>query len=152
MRSVKKGLRYALIPQKALNLILTQNTMKELRKYYRIKGTPDEIYAALINPFSISLWTGGEAKMEEQAGTEFSLFDGDIEGKNLEFVKDSKIVQEWYFGDQEEKSIVTIILRADKLYTKIELHHTNIPDEAYEDMIHGWDAYYFGGLKEFFEK
>jgi activator of HSP90 ATPase len=59
--------------------------MKELRKYYRIKGTPEEIYAALINPFSITLWTGGEAKMEEKPGTEFSLFDGDIEGKNLEF-------------------------------------------------------------------
>ena len=126
--------------------------MKEFRKYYRIKGAPDEIYAALINPFSITLWTGGEAKMEEKPGTEFSLFDGDIEGKNLEFVKDSKIVQEWYFGDQEEKSVVTIILRGDRLYTKIELHHINIPDEAYEDMIYGWDTYYFGGLKEFFEK
>lgn len=126
--------------------------MKELRKYYRIKSTPDEIYAALVNPFSITLWTGGEAKMEEKPGTEFSLFDGDIEGKNLEFEKDSKIVQEWYFGDQEEKSVVTITLRGDRLYTKIELHHINIPDEAYEEMIYGWDTYYFGGLKEFFEK
>ena len=25
-------------------------------------------------------------------------------------------------------------------------------DEAYEDMIYGWDTYYFGGLKEFSEK
>jgi len=126
--------------------------MKELRKYYRIKGTPDEIYAALTNPFSIALWSGGEAKMKEEAGTEFSLFDGDIEGMNLEFEKDNKIVQEWYFGDQQEKSMVTITLRPDRHYTKIELHHTNIPEEAYEDMVHGWDSYYFGGLKEFFEK
>ena len=126
--------------------------MKELRKYYRIKGTPNEIYAALTNPFSITLWTGGEAKMEEVPGTEFSLFDGDIEGMNLDFEKESKIVQEWYFGNQEDKSIVTITLRADRIYTKIELHHTNIPDEAYKDMAYGWDTYYFGGLKEFFEK
>lgn len=126
--------------------------MKELRKYYRIKGTPNEIYAVLTNPFSITLWTGGEAKMEEKPGTEFSLFDGDIEGMNLDFEKDSKIVQEWYFGNQEDKSIVTITLRADRIYTKIELHHTNIPDEAHEDIAYGWDKYYFGGLKEFFEK
>ena len=39
--------------------------MKELRKYYRIKGSPEEIYAALINPFAISLWTGAEAKMKD---------------------------------------------------------------------------------------
>jgi len=151
MRLVKKGLRNG-NSIKSFKFGYNSKNMKELRKYYRIKGTPDEIYAALINPFSITLWTGGEAKMEEKPGTEFSLFDGDIEGKNLEFEKNSKIVQEWYFGDQKEKSVVTITLRGDRLYTKIELHHINIPDEAYEDMIYGWDTYYFGGLKEFFEK
>jgi activator of HSP90 ATPase len=126
--------------------------MKELRKYYRIKGTPEEIYAALINPFAITLWTGGEAEMKEEPGTRFSLFDGDIEGINIAFEQNSKIIQEWFFGDQEEKSIVTITLRPDRHYTKIELHHTHIPDEAYEDIAHGWDTYYFGGLKDFFEK
>ena len=126
--------------------------MKELHKYYRIKGTPEEIYASLINPFAISLWTGAEADMNEEPGSRFSLFDGDIEGKNIAFESNQKIIQEWFFGDQEEKSIVTITLRPDRHFTKIELHHTNIPEEAYEDMAHGWDSYYFGGLKDFFEK
>lgn len=126
--------------------------MKEIRKYYRIKGTTEELYAALINPFAISLWTGAEANMKEEAGSKFSLFDGDIEGINLSFEPNRQIVQEWFFGDQEEKSIVTITLRPDGHFTRIELHHSNIPDEAYEDMSHGWDTYYFGGLKDFFEK
>lgn len=125
--------------------------MKELRKYFRIKGTAEEVYAALVNPFSITLWTGAEASMKEEEGSEFSIFDGDICGKNLEFVQNQKIVQEWYFGEQDEKSIVTITLRPDRHFTKIELHHTNIPDEAFEDMEHGWNTYYFGSLKEFFE-
>jgi activator of HSP90 ATPase len=126
--------------------------MQELHKYYRIKGTPDEIYTALVNPFSITLWTGSEAVMKEEEGSEFSLFDGDIAGRNLHFEKDHKIVQEWYFGAQEEQSIVTITLRGDRRFTKIELHHTHIPDEAYEEIATGWDIYYFGALKEFFEK
>jgi len=126
--------------------------MKELRKYFRIKGAAEEIYAALVNPFSIALWTGAEASMKEEVGSEFSLFDGDISGTNLEFVPNQKIVQEWDFGEQEDKSIVTIILRPDRRYTKIELHHTNIPDEAFEDMEHGWNTFYFGSLKEFFER
>ena len=126
--------------------------MKELRKYYRIKGSPEEIYAALINPFAIALWTGDKAEMKEEPGSPFSLFDEDIEGINISFEKNSKIVQEWFFGDQEEKSIVTITLRPNRHFTKIDLHHTNIPDEAYEDMIQGWDVFYFGRLKEFFEK
>ena len=90
--------------------------------------------------------------MKEEPGSRFSLFDGDIEGINIAFDPNKKIVQEWFFGDQEEKSIVTITLRPDRHFTKIELHHTHIPDEAYEDMVYGWDAYYFGGLKDFFEK
>jgi activator of HSP90 ATPase len=126
--------------------------MKELRRYYRIKGSPEEIYAALVNPFAISLWTGAAAVMKEEPGSEFSLFDGDIEGINIAFEQNHMISQEWFFGDQEEKSIVTITLRPDRHFTKIELHHSNIPDEAYEDMAHGWDVYYFGGLKDFFEK
>lgn len=126
--------------------------MKEIHKYYRIKGTPADIYAAMTNPFSITLWTGADAVMKEEAGTPFSLYDGDIEGMNLEFEKDRKIVQEWYFGDREERSIVTLTLRPDRIHTRVELHHTNIPDEAYEEMVHGWDNFYFGGLKEFFEK
>lgn len=125
--------------------------MKELRKYFRIKGTVEEVYAALTNPFSITLWTGAEAVMSEEVGSEFSLFDGDISGLNLEFEKDQKIVQEWFFGDQDAKSIVSITLRPDRHYTKIELHHSNIPDEVYEEMEHGWNTFYFGSLKEFFE-
>jgi len=125
--------------------------MKDLHRYYRIKGSPEEIYTALTNPFSITLWTGCKAEMKEEPGSEFSLYDGDIAGVNLEFEKGSRIVQEWYFGDQAEKSIVTISLRPDRHFTKIELHHTNIPDEAFEEMAYGWDTYYFGGLKEFFE-
>ena len=38
------------------------------------------------------------------------------------------------------------------LYIDDAPYHTNIPDEAYDDMAYGWDTYYFGGLKEFFEK
>lgn len=126
--------------------------MKALHRFYRIKAKADELYNALTNAFSVELWTGSPAVMKPEVGTEFSLFDGDISGLNLEFVQDKKIVQEWYFGDQQEKSIVTISLNPDRLYTKIELTHTNIPDEAYEDIRFGWDNYYFGGLKDFFEK
>ncbi len=126
--------------------------MKTYHKFYRVKGSPQDIYAALTNPFSIELWTGSPAKMSTVPGEEFSLFDGDIEGLNTGFEQDRKIEQEWYFGEQEEKSAVSILLSEDKHQTLIELTHTNIPDEAWDDIIYGWDHYYFRGLKDFFEK
>ncbi len=124
--------------------------MKNLKKYYKIKASPEEIYAAITNPFSIELWTGEKAEMSTNAGEEFSMYNGDISGRNLQFEENSKLIQEWYFGDQEAPSVVTITLSADRNATKIELLHTNIPDEAFEDITHGWDESYFAALKEFF--
>jgi len=125
--------------------------MKDLKKYYIIPAEPEEIYLALTTPATIYLWTGEEAQMSTVPGSEFSLWDGSIAGRNLEFVEGRKIVQEWYFGDQENPSLVTILLHPDKKGTSVELRHSNIPDEDYDDIVYGWDNEYFGALQEFYE-
>ncbi len=127
--------------------------MKDYKKYFILPATPEEVYLALTNPLTIKLWTGEEATMSTEPGSEFSLFDGSIEGCNLEFEENKKIVQEWYFGDEEEvPSIVTIKLHPHAQGTSVELRHNNIPDEAYEDMVEGWNDVYFEALNEFFEE
>lgn len=127
-------------------------TMKDFKKYYQIPAPAEEIYIALTNPFTISLWTGAEAVMDTTPGSEFSLWDGSISGRNLEFIENRRIVQQWYFGDQPEESIVTIILHPDKKGTSIELRHTNIPDADSDNIIEGWNLNYFGSLREFYEE
>jgi len=124
--------------------------MKDFKKYYKLSAPPEEVYAALTNPATIQLWTGEPAEMSTQPGEEFSLWGGSISGKNLEFIPGKKIVQEWYFGDQPEESIVTIILHPDKQGTSVELRHTNIPESDYDDMVAGWNEVYFGSLMEFY--
>jgi activator of HSP90 ATPase len=124
--------------------------MKDYKKYYIIPALPEELYIALTNPFTIQLWTGEKAEMSTEPGSEFSLWDGSIVGRNIEFVEGIKIVQQWYFGDQEEESIVTIQLHPDKKGTSVELKHTNIPDSEYDDIVAGWDKLYFGSLYEFY--
>ena len=69
---------------------------------------------------------------------------------NLEFEENKKIVQQWFFGDDTEDSIVTIKLHPNKKGTSIELLHTNIPEDAYENISEGWDEDYFGALNELF--
>ena len=124
--------------------------MKDLKKYYTISAPPEDVYLALTTASTIHLWSGEPAVMKEEAGSEFSLWDGSIEGRNLEFVKNEKIVQQWYFGDQAEESIVTLLLHPHKKGTSVELRQTNIPDDDYEDIIEGWDEVYFASLIEFY--
>ena len=125
--------------------------MKDYKKYYTLNATPEEVYAALTNPYTIQLWSGEPAIMSDEPNTEFSLWQGSIEGLNLEFEKDKKIVQQWYFGEQVEASIVTIKLFADKNKTSLELRHTNIPDGDYVSIVAGWNDVYMGSLVEFYE-
>lgn len=124
--------------------------MKDYKKYYILNGPPEEVYIALTNPFTIELWTSEKAIMSTEPGSEFSILDGSIEGKNLEFEENKKIVQQWYFGDHEPASIVTIKLHEHKEGTSVELKHTNIPDEAYDDIVEGWNDVYFELLQDYF--
>ena len=125
--------------------------MKDLKKYYIVGAPPEDVYNAITNPLAIRLWTGEEAVMSTEPGSEFLMWEGAISGKNLEFTDGKKVVQEWYFGDQPEASIVTIILHPHKDGTSAELRHTNIPDEDFNDIAEGWDTSYFGSIIDFFD-
>ena len=124
--------------------------MKDFKAYYIIPATESDIYSAITNPLTIQLWTGEEAIMSVEPGSEFSMWDGSISGKNMEFEDNRKIVQQWYFGDQQEASIVTIKLHPHKQGTSVELRHTNIPDTDYDDIVEGWNDNYFGSLQDFY--
>ncbi|MBK7967180.1 MAG: SRPBCC domain-containing protein [Bacteroidetes bacterium] len=124
--------------------------MKNFKSYFIIPAEPSDVYAAITNPLTIQLWTGEEAVMSTEPGSEFSMWEGSIMGKNLEFESNKKIVQQWYFGDQEDTSIVTIKLHPHKHGTSVELNHINIPDEAFDDIMDGWKGAYFGELEDFF--
>ena len=126
--------------------------MKSYKQYYIINAEPEVVFAALTNPATIQLWTGETAEMSTEVNSEFQLWSGNITGKNLEFETGKKIVQEWYFGEQEESSIVTIILHEHKKGTSAELRHTNIPDEDYADIVDGWNNMYFADLMDFYEE
>ncbi len=124
--------------------------MKDLKRYYTLHADPKDVYNALTNQRMLEIWTGEEVLMQTEPNTEFSLWNGSISGINLEFEENKKIVQQWFFGDDEKESIVTIKLHPHKKGTSVELIHTNIPDDAYENISDGWDEDYFGALNELF--
>ncbi len=124
--------------------------MRDFKSYYIIGAPPEEVYCALTHEGTIQLWTGDKVKMSTEPGSEFSLWDGSIVGRNLAFEEGRSIEQEWYFGDREEKSIVKIILHPHKSGTSAEVRQSNIPDDDYEDMVDGWNTHYFGSVMDFY--
>jgi activator of HSP90 ATPase len=126
--------------------------MPDYKKYYTIPAPPDEVYRALTIPTAIQLWTNEPVVMSEEPDTEFSLWSDSITGRNISFITDKQIVQQWYFGDIEPASIVTIKLYMDGANTSLHLVHTNIPEPDYEDIIYGWTYVYIASLIQFFKE
>jgi activator of HSP90 ATPase len=124
--------------------------MKTFKKTFRINAEPSDIYSAITNPVTIELWSGYPAKMSTEPGSEFSLWEGDISGRNIEFVQNKKVVQEWYFGEQTEKSFVTITILPDGENSQVTVEHSNIPDEEFSNIAEGWKEYYIGAIVNFF--
>ena len=54
--------------------------MKDFKNYYIIGSSPEEVFIALTNPATLQLWTGEPATMSTEPGSEFSLWEGSIEG------------------------------------------------------------------------
>jgi activator of HSP90 ATPase len=124
--------------------------MKTFKKTFKINAEPSDLYSALTNPYTIELWSGYPAVMSTEPGSEFSLWEGDITGKNLEFVQDRKVVQEWFFGEQTEKSLVTINITPDGENSVVTVEQSNIPDDDFTDISEGWREYYIGAIINFF--
>ncbi len=122
--------------------------MKYLKKYYKLQASPEDVHNALTNTTMIEIWTGEAADFKAEPGYEFSMWGGAITGRNILFEKDKLIKQVWYFEDIESE--VTIKLHPDNKGTSVELHHDNIPDEAFENISEGWDQDYFSSLEDLF--
>lgn len=125
--------------------------MKDYKAYFIIPTDRELVYKALTTEITIALWTGEEATMSATPGSEFSLWSGAIVGRNLSFEENKKIEQEWYFGeDSEQPSIVTIKLHEHKQGTSMEVRQSNIPDDAYDDIVDGWQHTYAASLIDFY--
>src|SRR5260370_37387484 len=59
------------------------------------KASPARVYEALLDPKQFSAFTKLPAKIERQAGGLFKLFDGHIEGRNIDLTPNKMIVQAW---------------------------------------------------------
>lgn len=125
--------------------------MKALKQRYLINASLEKVWQALVTPEIIEKWGAGPAKMSENENSEFSLWGGDIHGKNIKVLSMKKLVQGWYGGDWKEPSTVTFQLSYKNGKTEVVLTHTNIPDEEFKDIKQGWVDYYMTPLKNLVE-
>lgn len=122
-----------------------------IKQVYVIKSPVKKVWRALVDPEIIERWGAGPARMDTKEGSEFSLWGGDIRGKNIQIVDNKKIVQEWYAGNWSKPSIVSITLKSKGDITQVNLRQKDVPKNEEADVDDGWSRYYFGEIKKLLE-
>ncbi len=133
--------------------------MKSLAKTYLINAPLEKVWDALINPETIEEWGGGPAVMNAEPGFEFTLWGGEVFGKNLTVKPNEELTQEWYGGEWKEPSLVSFKLKevnpsagsGQAGQTELTLFHERIPDDEAKSIDEGWDLYYLGPIKNLLE-
>jgi activator of HSP90 ATPase len=125
--------------------------VRVIRQSYIIHAPATKVWQALVDPKLIAKWTTGAVTMNDKVGTKFKLWGGDIWGKNLEVRKNKQLVQEWYGGDWERPSIVTISLTYENKRTYIDMLQEDVPEEERDKINKAWKEFYFYPLTAFIE-
>jgi len=126
--------------------------MKVIHQTYTINTPVDKVWQAFVDPKEIESWGAGPAEMNEEVGTNFKLWGGDIYGTNTEVVKNKKLAQDWYGGDWLAPSKVVFEFVDLGGKTKVTLTHSSVPEKEIADFDSGWKDYYLGAIKTYLER
>jgi len=110
------------------------------------KASPQRIYGALLDSKQFTAFTGMPAEIDPKEGGAFTLFEGLVSGRNIELVRNQRIVQAWRPAswDQGIYSIVKFDLKPQASGSTIAFDHTGFPEGKYDGLLSGWNGHYWG--------
>jgi len=118
-----------------------------------INAAPDAVYEILTRAERFAQMTGGrEAHIDAEAGGAVSLFGGAISARNIELVRDARVVQAWRSNDWPEGvySIVKFELADAGGKTRLTFDQAGHPDAATEMLEGGWHQMYWEPMNALF--
>jgi activator of HSP90 ATPase len=113
--------------------------------------TPDRIYHVLLDAKQFQACSGLPAEIDPKAGGWFKLFDGQIEGRNVELIPNQRIVQAWRPASWPAGvySIAKFELAPRGGGTRIVFDHAGFTEDKQEHLASGWQEHYWGPLHKY---
>lgn len=111
------------------------------------------VYNAWLNSKQHTEMTGGEAIASSKVGGKFKAWDGYISGKNLELVKNKRIIQSWRsseFADSDLDSLLVVNFEDTSGGCKVTIVHSHIPKGHGANYKQGWIDFYLLPMKKYF--
>jgi activator of HSP90 ATPase len=122
-----------------------------------IQADPQAVYDLLTDGQKFATATGMPARLSDREGETFTLFDGRVEGRQIELVSGKRIVQAWRFGathpsawDAGVYSVVRFTLIGQEDGTRFIIDHAGVPPERHDHISSGYPDFYFQPLERYF--
>ena len=117
--------------------------------------TAEEIFTAWLDSHIHGLLTGSPAQIDPQIGGVFTAWDGYIQGRTLDLIRNQRIVQSWRTSDfptEAPDSILEIQIESIPDGARLTLVHKNIPDGQSGEYEQGWLDYYFAPMQAYYSQ
>ena len=130
----------------------------ELREEFYCR--PSDLFECYMDPNRVRAYTGSDAKIVPKVGESFSLFNGSIEGKQIEIVQNERIVQDWRSSSWPAgvfSRVVITFSSPSEGKTIMQLKQTGIPEEdnygnsnTVDNTYQGWRMQIWGRIRQCF--
>jgi activator of HSP90 ATPase len=121
-----------------------------------LPAAPRTLYSMYLDPEEHAAFTGGGAvRISATPGSQWSAFDGRIQGRMLAFDPDRLIVQAWRSFEWQETdldSILVLTFWPEAAGSRVELTQANVPDHVYQNLVAGWPTRYWHPWQAYLER
>jgi activator of HSP90 ATPase len=126
---------------------------RNIRQKVVFNASAHEVFELLMDSKKHAGFTGDKASISRKKGGRITAYGDYIEGKNLEIVKDKKIVQSWRSSDWPEGhySKASFILAKDPKNAKgsvLTFLQEDVPADMHDDIAQGWKDFYWEPMKD----
>jgi len=114
--------------------------------------SPEQVYRALTDAKTFAEFSGaGAADIANEPGGAISLFGGYVSGRNIELIRNQRVVQAWRgkTWDEGVYSIARFELTPHGAGTRVLFDHTGFPEADREHLDQGWHRMYWDPLRKF---
>jgi len=128
--------------------------MKKITQTILFKASVHDVFELLMDSKKHSAFSGDKAIISRKIDGKFKAYGGYISGKNIEIVKDKRIVQTWRASDWPSGTNSKVIFEFEKSVknTKLKFTQEDVPEEQYADIKQGWIDFYWEPMKKYLAK
>jgi activator of HSP90 ATPase len=127
----------------------------QLKVSAKFPVSAQKVYTAWLSSKQHTEMTKSKAAISSKVGGKFKTGDGYIGGKNIELIKDKRIIQTWRtieFAESDLDSLLVVDFEDVSGGCKVTITHSQIPKGQSRNYKQGWIDYYLLPMKAYFKK